>query len=251
MLRPRLIPTLLLRDNGLVKTTKFKDPIYIGDPLNTVRIFNQKEVDELILLDIDASRLGNQPNFSLISKIARECRMPFCYGGGVSQPSQVEKLVSLGVEKVAIGSYAFENDLISKSAEIVGAQSLVLLLNVKTSIFGKPFFFTPLANRISIPFYELLSMINSIGCGEVVFHFAEREGTGLGYDLSLIESILTKVTVPVTVIGGASSLQDVKSLYSHFPLIGAGAGSIFCFKGAYKAVLLQYPLAPDRVSLYS
>lgn len=250
MLRPRIIPCLLVHQGGLVKTVQFADGKYIGDPLNTVRLFNEKEVDEIMVVDIDATVMNREPDFALIAKLAGECRMPLCYGGGVKTPEQVERIVSLGVEKVAISSAALaDSTLISESARRVGNQSIVVVLDVKkVGLITKRYeVFTHngrLPSKVSL--IEYVRLVQSLGAGELVINSIDRDGSLKGYDYELIDPIREAVDLPITVLGGASSNDDITSLIRRYGIIGAAAGSLFVFKGKYRAVLIQYPNREEK-----
>jgi len=252
MLRPRIIPCLLVRDKGLVKTHNFKDGKYVGDPLNAVKIFNEKEVDELMLLDIDASIDGRGPDFELIRNIAIESRMPLCYGGGVKTVEQARKIISLGAEKVAISSVAVETpSIISKMAEAVGTQSVVVVIDVKyKGLFSLPEVVIYNSSRSTgIDPVRFAANCEEAGAGEIVIHSVDRDGLMNGYDLKLVREIRKNCTLPLTVLGGAGSLDDISSLITEFGIIGAAAGSIFVFKGKYKAVLINYPNPLEKFNL--
>lgn len=244
MLRPRIIPCLLIHNGGLVKTVQFGSPKYVGDPLNAVRIFNEKEVDELMVVDIDASRKGAAPNEKLISQLAAECRMPLCYGGGVKTAEQFERLVALGVEKVAIGSAAVENPLlISQAAERVGSQSVVVVIDVKsTGVFRKPeVVILNGTRRTGERPVNLARKVEKLGAGEIIVNSVDRDGKMEGYDLAMIAQIREAVGTPLTLLGGAGTMDDVRALVAQHPVIGAAAGSLFVFKGKFRAVLINYP----------
>jgi imidazole glycerol-phosphate synthase subunit HisF len=252
MLRPRLIPCLLIHNGGLVKTVEFGEPKYVGDPLNAVRIFNEKEVDELMVVDIDASRRGIAPNEKLIGSLAAECRMPLCYGGGVKTPDVVDRLVSLGVEKVAMSSAAIADpDLISRSAERVGSQSIVVVLDVKsTGLLRRPEIVTLNATkRTGLDPIEFAVRAQQAGAGELVVNSVDRDGKMKGYDIDLIDKLRTTISIPLTALGGAGSMEDIKSLVEKHPVIGAAAGSLFVFKGKFRAVLINYPDREERDAL--
>lgn len=253
MLKPRIIPCLLIHNKGLVKTTKFTDSKYVGDPINAVRIFNEKEVDELIVLDIDATVEGRGPNFELIAKLAAECRMPFCYGGGVTTAEEVRKLISLGVEKVAISASAINDPtLVTRVANDVGRQSIVVVLDVKRKILGGYEVYTHNGKQSTgkSP-EELAKLFQEMGAGEIVINSIDNDGTMKGYDFKLIERVWESTSVPLSVVGGAGSLDDISRLVSRFNAIGAIAGSLFVFKGAYRAVLINYPNQIIKESLYT
>lgn len=251
MLRPRIIPSLLIHNKGLVKTVKFSDPKYIGDPINAVRIFNEKEVDELIVVDIDASREKRGPNFDLIAKLAAECRMPLCYGGGVSTVEEARRLISLGVEKVAISSAAINDPkIISKISEEIGKQSVVVVLDVKKKMLGNEVFIHNGTKGTGKSPVELAQLFQEMGAGEILINSIDNDGLMKGYDLKLIEKIREVTSVPLTVLGGAGSLEDISKLIEKFGIIGAAAGSLFVFKGSYKAVLINYPNTETKEKLF-
>lgn len=244
MLKPRIIPCLLFSDGGLVKTQRFKDPKYVGDPINAVKIFNEKEADELIVLDIDATAQGREPDFQMIGYLAVECRMPLCYGGGVTTREQAKRIVALGVEKVAISAAAVDNPgLITQIADEIGSQSVVVVLDVKKPMFGKELdVFTHNGKknvRTALP--DLAREIERRGAGELVVNSIDRDGMMGGYDLDLAERMRQITRLPVTMLGGAGSLDDIGALIERCGIIGASAGSLFVFKGTYRAVLINYP----------
>jgi cyclase len=251
MLRPRIIPCLLVHDKGLVKTEHFKTPRYLGDPMNAVRIFNEKEVDELIILDIDATVEGRGPDFKMIEHWAEECRMPLCYGGGVTTVEQAQRIFSLGVEKIAFSAGAIKNpDIIREISEKVGSQSVVVVLDVKKKLFGGYEVYTHNGKKATgkSPF-ELIKIFEQLGAGEIVINSIDKDGEMKGYDMKLIEASRKETTLPLTAIGGAGKLEDIGELISKFGIIGAAAGSLFVFKGKLKAVLINYPNFIDKESL--
>ncbi len=243
MLRPRVIPCLLVHDKGLVKTVQFKDPKYVGDPINAVRIFNEKESDELMVIDIDATRENREPDYKMIEYLAAECRMPLCYGGGVKTADQAQRIFSLGVEKIAISSAAIHTpDLVSEMADRVGSQSVVVVVDVKKKLLGGYEMYTHNGKKSTgkNPF-EFVAKMEALGAGEIVVNSIDQDGVMKGYDLLLIEKIRQSISLPLTVLGGAGSLQDIGNLINKYGIIGAAAGSLFVFKGVYKAVLINYP----------
>ena len=252
MLRPRITPCLLIQNDGLVKTQQFTDPKYVGDPINAVKIFNEKEVDELIVLDIDASVLGREPNYALIRSLANECRMPLCYGGGVKTVGQIERIIQLGVEKVAISSVAITNpSLISEAARRIGSQSLVVVIDVKrVGLLRRPEIFIENGKTTTgLNPSDFVGGLEALGAGEVVINSIDRDGQMQGYDLDLIEAIRKRTSLPLTVLGGAGSLGDIQDLIEKFGIIGAAAGSLFVFKGKYRAVLINYPSRSEKDAL--
>jgi imidazole glycerol-phosphate synthase subunit HisF len=252
MLRPRIIPCLLIQNGGLVKTVQFVKPKYVGDPINAVRIFNEKEVDELIILDIDATVQGREPDYSRIRNLAAECRMPLCYGGGVTTVAQVERIISLGVEKVALSSAAVADPtLVTQAAEVVGSQSVVAVLDVKKlGLRGKYEVVTHNGTRRSGrgP-TELAREMEGQGAGEIVVNAIDQDGIMKGYDMDLIQEVREAVSIPLTVLGGAGALKDIAALIKTFGIIGAAAGSLFVFKGVYRAVLISYPSRGEKDAL--
>ena len=248
MLRPRIIPCLLVRDKGLVKTVGFSDPKYVGDPINAVKIFNEKSVDELIVLDIDATVRVHEPDYRMIENFAAESCMPLCYGGGVKTARQAKTIIGLGVEKVAISSAAIgDPGLISQVADAVGSQSAVIVLDVKARRGGGYEVWTHngRVNTGRSP-REVATELERIGVGEIVLNSIDNDGRMKGYDLAMVEQVWDVINVPLTVLGGAGSLEDIGELIRRFGVIGAAAGSMFVFKGIYRAVLINYPTAAER-----
>ena len=253
MVLPRLIPMLLIREKGLVKTTKFTDDKYVGDPLNAVRIFNEKCVDEIIVLDIDATATGKEPDFKMIENLASECRMPLCYGGGIKTVEQAIRILSLGVEKVSLSAAAIQNpNLIKEIAEKVGSQSVVVTLDVKRKRFGGFDVLTHNGTRSAkCNPVDLALKFQELGAGELVLNSIDNDGLMTGYDLKLVGEVKKHMKLPMTLVGGCGSLQDVEALYTQEGLIGAAAGSFFVFKGKYRAVLITYPSEDVRLGMYN
>lgn len=253
MLRSRITPCLLVHKKGLVKTTQFKDPKYVGDPLNAVKIFNEKAVDELIVLDIDATVEKRGPDFELIRNLAIECRMPFCYGGGVTTVEQAKKIISLGAEKVALSSAAIYNTKILKEiGEAVGIQSVVVVLDVKKKkLFGGYEVVTHNGKKAAgIKLHEFLNELSEIGIGELVINAVDNDGKMEGFDFKLNDLIRDQTEMPMTILGGAGNLNDIKEAIGRYKTIGVSAGSMFVFKGKYRAVLISYPNLEERKTLY-
>jgi cyclase len=255
MLRSRIIPSLLIHKKGLVKTVNFKDPKYVGDPINAVRIFNEKEVDELIVLDIDASADKRGPDFEMIKNLAAECRMPFCYGGGVTSVEEAKKIISLGAEKVALSTTALLNlPMLQSIGNEIGVQSVVVVIDVRKSGFlaggGYDIYYNNGNNKASIKLKDFIEKLNEIGVGEIVINSIDQDGTMNGYDFELISLIRKLTNVPITALGGAESLNDIKRLIQKFKIIGAAAGSLFVFKGKYRAVLINYPNRVERLKFF-
>ena len=251
MLRPRIIPCLLVHQGGLVKTVEFKNPKYVGDPINAVKIFNEKEADELLVLDIEASVNGAEPDYRMIANLAAECRMPLCYGGGVRTPEQAKKIIGLGVEKVAMSTAAVNDPaLITRTADSIGRQSVVVVLDVrkKTGLLAKGYevFTHNGKNSTKTDPFELAQAMQAAGAGEIVINSIDRDGQMKGYDLALAARLRQKLRIPLTYLGGAGSHHDIEALLSECGVVGASAGSLFVFKGPYRAVLINYPNPEQR-----
>ena len=254
MLRPRILPCLLIHRGGLVKTKGFKDPKYVGDPINAVRIFNEKEADELMVLNIDATVKYDEPDFGLIAKLAAECRMPLCYGGGVKTADQASRIVDMGVEKVAVSAAAIATPaLLSDMAAAVGRQSVVAVLDIrkKTGLFAKGYeVCTHNAKIVHKTDPVILAMqLQDAGAGEIVINSIDRDGFMEGYDLDLASQFRDVLKVPMTIMGGAGSMEHVGQLVSRLGVVGAAAGSLFVFKGKYQAVLINYPTPAQKTQL--
>jgi cyclase len=252
VLRPRISPCLLLHKGALVKSQGFATPKYVGDPINAVRIFNEKEVDEIIVLDIDSSVTGAEPDYSLIRRLAAECRMPLCYGGGVRTVEHFERIIALGVEKVAVGAACISNpELLTNAAQVVGSQSVVAVADVRVGKRpGEYRVFTHNATRdANVDVGAFAKQMTDLGAGEILVNSIDRDGCLQGYDLTLIQIVRDAVQCPVTALGGAGSLKDIGELIAKFEIIGASAGSLFVFKGVYRAVLINYPNRADRDAL--
>ena len=243
MVRKRVIPCLLLKDRGLVKTVKFKEPKYVGDPINAIRIFNEKEVDELVLLDIEASKLGQEPNYELIAEVAGECFMPICYGGGIKTLAQAEKIFALGIEKISINTAALADlGLIRQIADKFGSQSVVGAMDCRKGFWGGYSVYSENGSKDTkrSP-VEWAHALESSGVGEIFLNSVDRDGTQKGFDVGLVESVVTQVHVPVIACGGAGSTADLIELFDRTGVSAVAAGSLFVFHGKHRAVLISYP----------
>jgi cyclase len=239
MFQARVIPVLLLKNNGLVKTIKFKSSKYIGDPLNAVKIFNEKEVDEIIILDINA----NEPNFRLIEDIASECFMPMTYGGGIKDLDQIKKLFSIGVEKVSLNALLHCNPKIVKEAIMqYGSQSIIASIDVRKNYFGKYFVYTNAGslNSKKDPINFAIQM-EDLGVGEIFLNSIDRDGLMEGYDLDLIHKVSSNINIPLIACGGSGCLQHMKEAIKTGQASAVAAGSMFVYHGRHKAVLINYP----------
>lgn len=252
MLRPRIIPSLLIHDNGLVKTVNFKNPKYVGDPINAVKIFNEKAVDELAVFDIDATVLGKEPNYSLIERLASQSMMPLCYGGGVKTVEQAQRIFSLGIEKIALSAAVLQNpSLITQIADRVGSQSVIVVLDVKKKLLGGYEVYTHNGKKATgINPFKFVEEAQKLGAGEIVINSIDKDGVMKGYDLDLIAKVREKISLPMTVLGGAGSLADIEKVIDSHGVIGVAAGSLFVFKGPYKAVLINYPSQIEKNKVF-
>lgn len=243
MLRTRVMPCLLLKGRGLVKTKKFGKFQYVGDPINAVRIFNQKEVDELVLLDIDATTFNKNIQFDLIEQITSECFMPLCYGGGVRSLDDFHKLFYMGVEKISISSLLFINPGIVKEAvSIYGSQSIVATLDFKKNWFGKYTVFTNSAGiSTKYSLADAVLLVTSLGIGEIIVNSIDRDGTWSGFDLNLVSSVVEQVTVPVVALGGAGKLEHIGQVVKEANASAVGLGSMAVFQAKGMGVLIKFP----------
>lgn len=243
MNKTRVIPVLLLRGAGLVKTVKFKDPTYIGDPINSVRIFNEKEVDELVFLDILATREQRGPDFELLQDIASEAFMPMAYGGGIRTIDQVKRIFSLGYEKVVINTACYASpSLIEEAVAIFGSQSIVACVDVKKNLWGRYELYSHgNSHKQSVALGDHLRSVERLGVGEIIIHSIDRDGTQSGYDLKLVQLASASVSVPVVACGGASSVDDFVRAVNEAGASAVAAGSMFVFVGPHRAVLINYP----------
>lgn len=243
MLKTRVIPALLLRGAGLVKTTAFKNPVYVGDPINAIRIFNEKEVDELVLLDIAASRTGRGPAFSTIESIASECFMPVAYGGGITTVEQVRRVLELGVEKVVINAAALADPQIVRAvADEFGSQAIVVSMDVKRKLLGRYEVYGDSGTRSTG--HEPVTyarMMADHGAGEILLTAIDRDGTMKGYDIELVSKVASAVSIPVIASGGAGTIADFGVASKQGGAAAVAAGAMFVFHGPHRAVLITYP----------
>lgn len=252
MFRPRIIPVLLLQGSGLVKTTQFKDPRYIGDPINTVRLFNNFAADELIVLDINATRERRTMHFDLIERIGSEAYMPFAVGGGFTTVEQMRKAIRAGAEKVILNSAAVNLELIREASQELGSQSVVASIDVKKGWFGGRVVYTVGGTkRCALPLIEYAQRLSAAGVGELIINPIDRDGMMQGYDLELIRSVTESVSLPVIALGGAGNLQDCRDAIVKGGAHAAAAGSLFIYHGARRAVLINYPSKEELQALFA
>ena len=252
MYRFRVIPSLLLKDRGLVKTVKFNKPKYIGDPINAIKIFNDKEADELMFLDIQASKLRREPDYDLIAEITGECFMPLSYGGGIRNIEQIRKLLFMGVEKVVLNSYAFENpSFIKQATDVFGSSTIVVSIDVKKDWLGRTYVYSYNGEKkTAYNPVEAALLMEKMGAGEIVVNSIDRDGTMEGYDITLIKSIADAVGVPVIALGGASKISDFSDVIYLGNASAAAAGSMFVFHGNHQAVLITYPTSKELEDIF-
>ena len=242
MLFPRVIPILLLSNNGLVKTKQFAEPTYVGDPLNAVKIFNEKEVDEIVFLDIQASKNRIPPNYEMIEKIASECFMPLAYGGGITNIKQIDKILEIGVEKIVINSCVISNPrIINQVAKIIGSQSVVVSIDIKKNFFGSYTIFSHSKNKsISSDIIGYIKKVEELGAGEIIINSVDRDGMMNGFDIKLLNLVKENVMIPFVACGGAGNVDDLKEGIDIGGAHAVSAGSMFVFHGKHNAVLINY-----------
>ncbi|MDC1167246.1 AglZ/HisF2 family acetamidino modification protein [Candidatus Pelagibacter sp.] len=253
MFRTRIIPTLLLKDGGLVKGKNFKNHKYVGDPINAVKIFNEKEVDELFFFDISTGKKQQSINFNLIADIASEAFMPLGYGGGIKDIYQIEQLFKIGVEKVAINTAAFfDQNFIKDAVKVVGSQSIVISIDVRKTFLGKyEVYVNNGQENTKLDPVVYAKKMEDCGAGELIVCSIDREGTHKGYDLKLLELVSKAVDIPVIGLGGASSLLNMVEAKNKTSVSGLAAGNLFIYYGKHRAVLMTYPKYNELKKLFN
>ena len=243
MFRPRIIPVLLLKDQGLVKSVKFKNYNYIGDPINAVRIYNELKADELVFLDILATKENRTMPLELIKDIGEEANMPFAVGGGIQTVESIQEIIKAGAEKVVINSYAVENpDFIKEASEMFGSSTITVCIDVKKNLFGKASVYLQSENKsTNLSPKDFAQLMEEKGAGEIIIQSVDKDGTMKGYDLDLIKQISEAVSIPVVALGGAKDIQDLKKAYHTAYASAMAAGSMFVYLGTKKGVLINYP----------
>lgn len=237
----RVIPSLLLRNQGFYKTVKFKSPHYVGDPINTLKLFNDKEVDEILIFDIEASKINSSPQFELIEELASECFVPLCYGGGIRNIDDIKRLFFSGVEKISLGKIAFENPgLISEAAALFGSQSIVVCIDVKKNFLGQ-YVVSPHGIKSKLKIFDYVQRVADMGAGEIIINNIDRDGTYKGLDQELCQQISELVRIPTVFCGGVSSLENIVDTVSKTSIQAVAAGSLFVYYGKERSVLINYP----------
>lgn len=249
MKRARVIPVLLLQNNGLYKTVKFDNAKYIGDPINAVKLFNDKQCDELILLDILSSKQNKEINYKLIEEIASECFMPLAYGGAVSKIEHFEKLLKIGIEKIILNSVLlYDFSFLEKAVKYYGSSTIVASVDVKKNLFGKYNIYSHSGKNIpTVSLNDFLKKIEQSGAGELMINSVDMDGMMTGYDTKLAQNVSESLSIPTIICGGCSSFENIKNLFFTTNISAAAAGSFFVFHGPHKAVLINYPM-PKQIS---
>lgn len=252
MLQVRAMPCLLLMNKGLYKTIKFKNPNYIGDPINAVKIFNEKEVDELIFLDITASSEKRKPDFKVINEIATECFMPLCYGGGISTLDEVKQILGVGVEKISLNTVAVEHpELITAIAKDFGSQSIIVSMDVKKNMWGKyQVYYKRGAKSTGENPVAFAKRMQELGAGELMITSIEREGTWEGYDVELLKSISSEVKIPVIANGGAGNISHLEDAVKKGGASAVSLGSMAVYQKKGHGVLISFPSRKELDSIF-
>ena len=252
MLRPRIIPVLLLKENFLVKSVKFKNHRYIGDPLNAVKLFNDLKEDELVFLDINASKFATVVCYNLIKEIGEEANMPFSVGGGINSLAQIENLIKAGAERVIIGNEAVVNpEFINSASKSFGSSTIAVCIDVKKNIFGKELIYS--LNGKNAHKYNVVNfarLMEEKGAGELIVQSIDKDGMMTGFEKELVKKISDEVTVPVVALGGAGSYSHFKDMYNFCKVRGIGSGSTFIYQSDMKVVLINYPTSREKIAIY-
>jgi cyclase len=247
-LRPRVIPCLQLRNRSLVKTRRFRDPVYLGDPVNAVKIFNDKEADELIVLDITATAEGRAPNFEFIAEFASECFMPLAYGGGITSPEHVARLFAIGIEKAVINTAAFDSDLVTRAARDFGSQSIVVSMDVKKGLLGgHEVYVRSGTQRTRLDPVAYARRMEEAGAGELFVNFIDLEGTQSGYNTEVLAEVTAAARIPVIGCGGAGTLEHMRAAFTETGVAALAAATMFCLHGKLRAPLISFP-TPEEVA---
>jgi cyclase len=251
-LRPRVIPCLQFSGGELLKTRRFRDPLYLGDPINTVKLFNDLECDELVVVDIRATLEGREPDYALIEEFAAEAFMPLTYGGGIQSVAQIQRILSIGIEKVVIGSAAPDGKLVAAAAAVVGSQSIVVAVDVKKALLGRrDVYVRSGSHALKVDPAGYARQMQQSGAGELFVQSIDLEGARSGYDIALMRLISDAVEIPVVGCGGAGTLDDIRELLTSTRVAAAAAGTMFVLHGKHRAPLVSYPKPADIFALRS
>ena len=250
MYRPRIIPVLLLKNNGLVKSIQFKNHKYIGDPINAVRIYNELEADEILFLDIEASKNGRSVDVKLVKDIGEEANMPFGVGGGIKSLEQIEQLIHAGAEKVVICSEAISRpEFIKEASDEFGASTIAVCMDVGKTFFGGLKLYSHSGSKsFKVNLNDFAKKMEDFGAGELIIQSIDEDGKMTGYNHEVAIAIARKTTIPITILGGAGSMEDIKALNQLHPFNGFAAGSMFVYQGKHRGVLINYPSHEDRIN---
>jgi cyclase len=253
LVKTRVIPCLLLKGEGLVKTIRFREPTYIGDPINAIKIFNEKEVDELIVLDVGATLEKRGPPFDKVAELSSECFMPLGYGGGIRRLDDIRSLFAIGVEKVILNTIATESAAFVESAvRIAGSQSIVASIDVRSSPFGRyEVYGAGGTKRTGLDPVSFAQRMAAAGAGEIFLNSMDRDGTGKGFDVDLIRMVSDSVNIPVIACGGAGTLEHLRQAVVEGRASAVAAGSMFVFHGRHRAVLISYPSHSELEHLFT
>ncbi|MDC0861019.1 AglZ/HisF2 family acetamidino modification protein [Alphaproteobacteria bacterium] len=252
MFRPRLIPVLLIDDGILVKTKKFKSGVYIGDPINAVKIFNDLRADELIFLDISASKNKKTIPLDLIETVGEESNMPFSVGGGIRTIEDIKKIINSGAERVVLSSVACENPkFIKEASDYFGSSTIAVCLDIKKDFFGNySIYYKNGKLKLNSPYLDFITKLEALGAGEIVIQSISNDGMMLGYDLNLLNKISSILSIPLVALGGAGTMSDFKDVYKNGFVNGIAAGSMFVFHGKDDGVLINYPSKKEIINLF-
>lgn len=252
MFRPRIIPVLLLRNLGLVKSIRFKKHTYIGDPINAVKIFNDLKADELVFLDIDATKEKRLISLGFLKEVSEEANMPFAAGGGIRTIEDIKSIIGSGAEKVIIGSYAAENpDFVEKAVKYFGSSTIVICIDVKKKTFGGNYIWSINGSKSTrYKPIEFAKLMEGKGAGELIIQSIDKDGLMIGYDLNLLKEITDSVSIPVVALGGAGNITHLKEAYNKANATGLAAGSFFVYQGAQRGVLINYPDKNEKKLIY-
>ena len=253
MYKPRLIPVLLLQNQGLVKSVQFKNHRYIGDPINAVKIFNDLGADELTFLDIEATKHQKKIDLSILKNISEEANMPFSYGGGIKTLSQIEEILKSGVERVILGTIAATNpSFVEEASKAFGASSISVCVDVKKTLFGKEKVYVKNgASKTDFNPLEFSKLMQDKGVGELIIQSVDKDGTKSGYYTELMKEISASVNIPIVALGGAKGLNDIKDLHQQTVINGFGAGSMFVYHGNRDGILINYPSKEEKKALWN
>lgn len=251
MFRPRVIPALLLRNLGLVKTVRFKKPRYIGDPINAVKIFNDFKADEIVFLDILASRANSRISLEFVKKVGAEANMPFSVGGGIRTIADIKEIIGAGAEKVILNTSAFEDpDFVKRAVDEFGSSTIVISIDIKKTLLKGPCVFTHCGTKnTQLQPLDYAKQVEALGAGEILLNYIDYDGLMTGYNIDLIQEIAQNLTIPLVAIGGAGKIEHFKSALDEGCASAVAAGSMFVYHGPRNAVLINYPSVDEMEQL--